>query len=216
MKKISTILFDFDGTLSDTMALNFKSWQKAFSKYNVEIREDDYYPLEGMQLKKIAKLISERYKVNTSEEEIIKAKEIFFKTNYKFSTYEGVEELISLLKINNVKIAIVSGANIERLNNTVPKEFLDKFDLIITEDKLSFGKPHPEPYLLAMQTLGSKADGTIVIENAPLGIKSAKSANCFCIAICSTLSEEYLKEADIIVKEFKEIKNLELIRRLAI
>jgi beta-phosphoglucomutase-like phosphatase (HAD superfamily) len=43
------------------------------------------------------------------------------------------------------------------------------------------------------------------VENAPLGIESAKRAGLFCIAITTGLPREYLKEADIIVKRLEDI-----------
>lgn len=46
-----------------------------------------------------------------------------------------------------------------------------------------------------------------VVENAPLGIESAKRAGMYCIAVCSTLDGKHLKKADKILKNINEVKN---------
>jgi len=58
-----------------------------------------------------------------------------------------------------------------------------------------------------LEDLKLKSNECVVIENAPLGIKSAKSAGIYCIAIASTLDKSYLNEADESVTEFKELHN---------
>ena len=82
---------------------------------------------------------------------------------------------------------------------------LNKFDVIISGDDTEKGKPNPEPYLAAMQKLNILPIESLVIENAPLGIQSAKTAGAYCIAITTTLGREYLKEADEVVKNHREL-----------
>ena len=52
--KIQAILFDFDGTLADTMQRHFFCWKQTLEEVGVVINEDDYYPMEGSSLHKIA------------------------------------------------------------------------------------------------------------------------------------------------------------------
>ncbi len=68
----------------------------------------------------------------------------------------------------------------------------------MTADDVKKGKPDPEPYLKALHHLGSKPESSVVIENAPMGIRSAKSAGLTCYAIETSLSGEYLHEADLV------------------
>ena len=52
--KIQAILFDFDGTLADTMQRHFFCWKQTLEEVGVVINEGDYYPMEGSSLHKIA------------------------------------------------------------------------------------------------------------------------------------------------------------------
>ena len=60
----------------------------------------------------------------------------------------------------------------------------------------------------AMEGLNVNPDDTIVIENAPYGIKSAKEAGAFCIAITTSLPREYVKDADIVCDSLEKIREL--------
>jgi beta-phosphoglucomutase len=87
----------------------------------------------------------------------------------------------------------------------LPSDFLSRFSVVVTRETVTNTKPHPEPYLKASGTLGVKPSMCLAVENAPLGIKSAKSAEMLCVAICTTLEGENLEEADIVVQDHTEL-----------
>ena len=127
--------------------------------------------------------------------------------NHKFKFYSGAENLIKNLKKNKF-LALVSASPREKLKKTVPLYFLKFFDVIISGDDVKYGKPNPEPYLKAIEDLYLDSRLCIAIENATLGIQSAKAAKLYCIAIPSTLSKKELNLAEKIVGK---LKNLEII-----
>ena len=205
MKNYKAILFDFDGVLADTMQDNFLAWKKSFADFKVEIEGEDYFPLEGMKLIRVAKTISKKYNVDLDPEEIVRKKNKHYLLDHSFSFYEGVPELIDLLKKKGKFLAIVSASPREKLERTVSPEFLNKFDAVVSGDDTEKGKPDPTPYLVAMDKLGVSPKESIVIENAPLGIKSAKRAGIYCIAITTTLDKKILAEADEIINNHREL-----------
>ena len=73
------------------------------------------------------------------------------------------------------------------------------------------GKPDPEPYLMGLQKAGIKAEEAIVVENAPLGVESAKGAGIFVIAAnTGPLEDSILKDAgaNIVVPGMKDVARL--------
>ncbi len=211
----AAIFFDFDGTLADTMEDNYKSWDITFKDLGIKIKREDYFPLEGMSLREIVKLIIKKYNGKDLEiDKIIRKKEEIFRNINKFSLYEGSIELIDKLKDNQVFLALVSAALRDRIFKTTPLEFLSKFNIVITSDNFERFKPYPDPYLKALNASGLEAGSCIVVENSPFGIKAAKSAELYCIAIASTLDKSYLKEADEVVSNLSELKNCERIASL--
>lgn len=211
--KVRGILFDFDGVLADSMNDNFLAWEKAFSDLGVKIQKEEYFILEGRRLIEIAKILGEKYQINPEGyQKVVELKNKYYLDLYSFKFYPGVKEFIYLLKRENFLISIVSASPKEKLEKTVPKEFLKKFDVVICEDDLEKGKPDPEPYLKASKKLGLLPEECIAIENSPLGIESAKRAGIYCIAICSTLDKFLLRNADVIINDFKELRNIDKLK----
>jgi len=207
IKNLKAILFDFDGVLADTMEDNFTAWKMAFKNKNVEIERGDYFPLEGLKIPMVAKTIGLKYGIDEKDyPEIIEFKNKYYLENHFFSFYPNVKETVEYIKKKGLKIAIVTASNRERLEKTVPRNFLKKFDAVISGDDCINGKPHPEPYLNAMRMLNVYGRKSLVVENAPLGIQSAMAAGAHCLAITTTLEKEYLQDADKIFKNIGEIK----------
>lgn len=208
------ILFDFDGVLAETMEDLFLAWEKAFENYGVNIKKEDYFPLEGTKVNEIARIISQKYNIKIDSEEIVKLKNEIYLKNHSFRFYPGVIELIDKLQKKKIKIGMVSASQKHKLEKTVPKDFLEKFNVIISGDDTIKGKPDSEPYLAAADKLGINKTECIVIENAPIGVKAAKNADMFCIGIMSTVSKDVLKEADIVIDKFSDLNNLKLINEM--
>lgn len=205
--KTKTVLFDFDGVIGMTMEDNYKAWAKAFRTVNIEMDKKDYFLHEGLNTRGVA--IRELQKNNISisnVEKLVKLKEQYYLESNNFSFYPGIKELIIFLK-SSYKLGVVSGAGILRLKKTVPLDFLNHFDIVISGDDIQYPKPDPEPYLTALKRLAISATECIVIENAPLGIKSAKAAGLKTVAICTTLSREDLADADLILDGVTQLKD---------
>ena len=198
-----------------TMEDNFRAWQAAMSDYGLQIKPEDYYPLEGANVWEVAKKIFAKYRlVHSDVEEVVKKKEKYYLENHHFRFYPGVESLIEDLRSRRIPIALVTAGLRNRLENSVPQGFLQKFDAMVTGDDTTQGKPSPEPYLKAVEKLRLKPEDCLVIENAPLGIQSAKRAGIRCIALSTTLSNGYLKEADEVVSSFEELIHCEGVKEL--
>lgn len=131
-----------------------------------------------------------------------------FKKIAKVQPYPGIENLLKELKQKRKKVALVTGTSRSELPKVLPNSIFKLFDIVITADDVNNGKPNPEPYLKALNLLNLDKKETIVVENAPLGIKSAKATGLFCIAVTTSLPKKFLYEADVIVKNIKELRNL--------
>lgn len=214
---IKGLLFDFDGTLARTMEDLLAAWQYAFRPYGIEIKKEDYFPLEGVEMLKIAKTLAGRYNLSWSEQEfsqLVELKEKYYLKHHSFSFYPGVIELIDALYGKGISLGIVTASSRQKLEKTVPTAFLQKFKAVISRELAGRGKPFPDPYLLGLQKLGLRKDKCIVIENAPLGIQAAKRAGLYCIAIASTMKKEELIGADTVISTFSELPQCQPIESL--
>ena len=94
-------------------------------------------------------------------------------------------ELLRQLKAQGLMILIVTGSGqrslLDRLNHHYPGIF--RRELMVTAFDVKHGKPHPEPYLMGMEKGNLHPDECIVVENAPLGVRAAKAAGIFTVAV---------------------------------
>lgn len=215
MFKFKAVLFDFDGVLGKTMEDNFNAWKSAVGDYGIHIKPDDYYPLEGLKISEVPAKLFECYGQKVLDPaEIVRKKEEYYLKNNHFELYPGVVDLLDNLKAISIPVAVVSAALRARLTVSCPPGFLEKFDAIVTSDDKCEGKPSPAPYLMAAQKLNVLASECLVVENAPLGVRSAKEAGCYCIALCTTMGEKYLSNADEIYQSFLELSNSKTIKQI--
>ena len=209
LTKYKAVLFDFDGVLGKTMEDNYKAWAHSLAPYGIVVEREEYFLMEGAPPKKVAEIFLKKKHLSLEPiNDIVRIKEEYYLKNRSFGLYEGVQELIGNLKTNGLQLALVTGASHRRLMGTNIASFLNQFDVLVTGDQVSQGKPSPEPYLLGAQKLGTIISECIVIENAPMGIKSAKEAGMYCIAICSTLDKQHLAQADITLNTIGELASL--------
>ncbi|MBM3324407.1 MAG: HAD family hydrolase, partial [Calditrichaeota bacterium] len=104
-----------------------------------------------------------------------------------------------------IHCGIVTGSVRANMNGVMTAEEIALFDPIISAEMCQHGKPHPEPYLKALEVLNLPARECLVVENAPLGIQSAKAAGIRVAALTVTLPREYLTEADVILDHHNEL-----------
>lgn len=70
---------------------------------------------------------------------------------------------------------------LNRLQTNYPGYFSP--DRLISSRDVRHGKPHPEPYLMALSRAGLQPWEALVVENAPLGVRSAVAARIFTVAV---------------------------------
>jgi beta-phosphoglucomutase len=176
---------------------NCVAWQDAFKPYGFALKSQEYYQLEGMGRYQIAEHFIEKYNLDQNIlNDVVEAKELNYKNNNTFRLYPGVKEILLFLKQKNIPVAIVTGASKARIGEHLEKSIAEQLSALVTADDVKHTKPHPEPYLKAVEKIGKQAFQCIVVENAILGIRSAKAAGCLCYALETTLNRSDLGMAD--------------------
>lgn len=79
------------------------------------------------------------------------------------------------------------------------------FTKIINSGDIEKGKPDPEIFLKTAAELGVAPEHCIVFEDSISGVQSGKSANMKVVALTTTHSKDELKEADLVIKDYKEL-----------
>ncbi len=193
-----------DGVLLDSMPYHVKAWQEALSEIGLSVPAELIYLHEGaIEPETAVRIFCENgcpmdeagfHRLFSRQREIFSEK---YQPHVK--PYEGVHDLLEELRAMGWTMSLVTSSHREVLDRVLPSQILDFMHCVVTGDEVKRRKPHPDPYLAALSALNSNPSHTLVVENAPAGVKAAKAANLRCVALTTTLSPEHLKEADDIV-----------------
>lgn len=188
-QRLRAVLFDMDGVLYNSMPSHAKAWHRAMAHFGYDLPEQEAYMHEGRTGASTINIVSRRQRgVEESEEriqEIYRVKSQFFNEYPPAEPMPGALELLRKLQAQGLKILIVTGSGqaslLDRLNHHFPGVFCR--ELMVTAFDVKRGKPDPEPYLMVLQKGDLRADECVVVENAPLGVRAAKAAGIFTIAV---------------------------------
>ncbi|MDR2765049.1 MAG: HAD-IA family hydrolase [Tannerella sp.] len=186
---LKAVLFDMDGVLYDSMPHHAEAWMAVMKKYGYRFSREDAYLNEGRTGVATIRLVCEREGISLSDREmeaLYDEKKAIFCSLPASGPMPGAYDLLKKVAEAGLGTMVVTGSGhadlLDRLNRTFPGIAFRR-DRMITAFDVKHGKPHPEPYLMALAKGGWRPWEVIVVENAPLGIASALAAGLFTIAV---------------------------------
>ena len=200
-------IFDLDGVIVNTVPLHFKAWQGMFSEYGKEFSFDDYkQKVDGIPRMDGARAIL----TDLGEAGLEKAadkKQVYFLeylNSEEISVYNTTVDLIKALKKEKIKRGAISSSK-----NCLPilkkVGLVELFDVIITGNDVTKGKPDPQVFLMAAESMVAETAACVVFEDAVLGVEAAKRAGMKCVGIDRYGKPERLKKADLVVGDLGEV-----------
>ena len=179
-----------DGVLYDSMPFHARAWHQLFTELGVTTSDpNEYFLYEGMKgTDTIGMILKRELGIDTTPEE---RKEIYTRKSKLFydlgekKLMKGASEMLHALKDKGLQTVLVTGSAQSSLLDNIERDYPGFFpkERMVTALDVKNGKPHPEPYLRGLEKAGVKTSEAIVVENAPLGVRSAKAAGCFTIAV---------------------------------
>lgn len=204
---LRAVIFDVDGVLVQSMERHHEAYQKAFAELGVHIEQHEVFANEGRRSREVIESLARARGLGLTAEKLDEMNRTKQRTFFGFGPlplYPGVPELVDQLHGARLRVAAVTGTNRQNVDNHL-KAMTRRFDVIVTADDVTHTKPHPEPYLSALQKLGLRPEEAVVVENATLGVKAAKAAGIRVIGVTSTLSALELHEADVVVPKIADV-----------
>lgn len=213
--KIETkaLFFDMDGVLFDSMPYHAIAWVEAMQEHGIPFTKKDAYMNEGQKgidtITNAMKRAKNRQPTEKEQKIIYQRKGEIFSTLGEPDKIPYALNMVEMIVNTGLQLYVVTGSGHQKLL----KKLLDTFPMIKPDNVISAkdvqkGKPHPDPYLKALERSGLLPSQAIVIENAPLGVQSASEAKLFTIAVnTGPLSDTVLLDygADIVYKDMKSL-----------
>ena len=212
---LKSVIFDMDGVLYDSMPAHDKSWKQTIEELGLKFEPFEFYLQEGRIGKSTINDIFQRnlQRDATVEEEnnIYSRKSELFQQYNTNGILPHADDLLNLVKEKKLTPVLVTGSGQPSLLDKLDHHFPGIFnpDTMVTAFNVTKGKPDPEPYIMGLEKGNNLLPNqAIVIENAPLGIKSAVGAGIFTIAVnTGPLQDKVLTDAGAALV-FHSIKEL--------
>jgi phosphoglycolate phosphatase len=194
---MQTLLFDFDGTLVDSINALVENLNAALGRFEyphveaTELRRGLAYPFKNIFTKYVA------------EKHLGEITEFYFSlerarnTTEHFNLIAGADETLKYLTEKNLNLAVVT--NKER---ALVENFLDEagiksfFGLIVGRDDVANPKPHAEPIEKALDFFQVEREEALLIGDSLTDIFSARAAQIECAAVLSGAGTEEIFAAE--------------------
>ncbi len=207
---IRTILFDFDGVVIDSEPVHAKAKKIVLKKFGIPYPANIFDNYKGRPDMVFFDHVSDSLDpLKRSSLMLQDAKKMIFEEIIKeLKLIDGFFPFLQLVENKGIKTALVSSTSIYSLG--LVDEIYNismMFDLVITEADTNLHKPYPDPYLKALEKLPADTKSSIVIEDSPNGIISAKKAGLFVYGLTSSFPGSILTEAgaDDIIESYYEL-----------
>lgn len=175
-------IFDLDGTLADTFALVFASWNEAMR----EPTGRQYTPEEIMSRFGIPD--PDMIRRELPHQHHARAVEVYheyYQARHEemVRTFDGVRGMLDELARRNVPMGLVTGKGRRTMNITLHMLGLDKcFGVTISGDDVERQKPAPDALILAARALGHEPNDCAMIGDSPADITAGESAGMLTVA----------------------------------
>lgn len=198
--KTIAALFDFDGVIMDTEKQYTVFWNAQGLKF---LNEEDFgHRIKGQTL---AQIYQKYFLTLPKAQQEITALLNAFEKQMSYEYIAGVETFIADLRRHNVKIAVVTSSNAEKMQNVyhAHPEFKGMVDRILTGEMFARSKPAPDCFLLGMEQCGATPENTCVFEDSFHGLQAGMSSGATVIGLATTNSREAIAgKAHYIMDDF--------------
>jgi HAD superfamily hydrolase (TIGR01509 family) len=217
---VRAFLFDFDGLILDTETASRAGWQWLYQQHGHELPPEKWALMVGTV---------DGWDIWGHLEELVGApldRTLWNKRRYAheltlLETEElrpGIAEYLAYSQAHGLKRAIVSSASRRWIDMHLARlERAVGWDAIVAADHdATRAKPRPHLYLETLELLAVDASDAVAFEDSPNGVRAARAAGIFCIAVPNLVTQDLgLDDADLVVDSLADLPPADLLARLA-
>jgi HAD superfamily hydrolase (TIGR01509 family) len=215
---IRAIIFDFDGLIVDTEGPIFEVWQRIYREREQELPRERWLSIIGTASGPFDPLIDlgERTGIPLDADELNTLERLYYREATITQTLlPGVDLYLDEARRLGLKTAIASSSSREWVTEHLERFAIsDRFDTVVCRDDVTRTKPDPELYEVAVERLGVRPEEAIALEDSTNGIRAAKAAGLFCVAVPNAMTADLdLGEADIQIPSLQTVSLAGIIAR---
>jgi HAD superfamily hydrolase (TIGR01509 family) len=206
---IQALIWDMDGTLSDTEPLHFLAYQQVLSRFGIRFTEADYAGFLGATDRAFCETACLRYSLPITWLVLLAEKELILADLIKQQAVPrpGVVRMLETARRFKVRNAVASSATTGTIELTLPTLGIKNyFDAIASGEEVQNSKPAPDVFLLAAKRLGIAPTHCLVLEDSIHGVHAARAAGMHCLAVpCDSTRGQDHSGADLRLDSYEQV-----------
>ena len=186
MKKISTVIFDLDGTLLDSLQDLADSTNHVLAQFGYPVHTlEDIRRFVGNGVRVLMERAVPDNLTPTEFETVFSEFKAYYVDHCmdKTKPYPGINELLEKLKANHYKVAIVSNKLQGGVDELYARFFKDLVQVAVGECPEVKRKPNPDMVNKALEKLGSTADEAVYVGDSDVDLATARNSGLPCISV---------------------------------
>ena len=184
------VIFDFDGLILDTEGPIFQSWQEIYQAYDLSLTIEEwskiiggndfpFNPLERLPASVDRQALAGQQR--RRESDLIAHQPVM----------PGVAAYLEDARRLGLKIGLASSSPCDWVTGHLDRlGLIQYFDCILASDDVRRTKPDPELYLAVLAALDVQPSQAFALEDSPNGIRAARQAGLFCVAVPNHLTRQ--------------------------
>ena len=174
---IRGLIFDFDGTLADTMPLHWRAWQEIAARHGFNFTEQRFYALGGVPSREILKQLKREQGLNLDPNTVgIEKEEAYLRL---LDEVNPIPEIVAIVRaqIGRRPMAVASAGTRRVIERVIERLGLRSFfQAVVTNDDVTRPKPAPDAFLEAARQLGVPPEACLAYEDTDLGLQAIRAA----------------------------------------
>ena len=191
---MKAILFDFDGTILDTEYPEYVAWRTVYDSYGCTLPMDKWTDCIGRgaaTFDPYAELEMQCGRPMDREAVRTVRRAHFGELMREMPLLPGIEALLIEARESGLLCAIVSSSPRDWITRFLPQYGIEPyFHCYCTGNEVANTKPDPDLYLLALERLQVSPADVIAIEDSPNGVRAARQAGIFCVAVPNQITRD--------------------------
>jgi HAD superfamily hydrolase (TIGR01509 family) len=203
------VILDMDGVLVDSEPFIQEAGIRLFAEKGFQVKPEDFAPFVGTGENRYFGGVAEKYGIPFNlEKDKARGYQIYLDLiKGRLQPLPGVFTFVAECRRRKLKVAVASSADAIKVEGNLGEIGLptNTFDALVNGSQVQKKKPHPDIFLEAASRLGLPAASCLVVEDAVSGVKAAKAAGAWCLALTTSFSAEKLKGADWFARNLAEV-----------
>ena len=216
---LQALLFDLDGTLTDTDKLHLLAVQQLLQEEDGRAFTEEQFKAHasGRANADMCRYLFPDRPVAEHEAFASRKEALFRQLSPQLKPLHGLLALLDYAQAQGIRMAVVTNAprrNAEHMLGVLG--LAERFESVVVAEELPRAKPDPLPYLTGLEKLNGAAEASIAFEDSVPGLTAAVNAGIFTVGLATSQSRQVLLDAGahLVVDDFSDPRLWQVIEQM--